>query len=943
MYVDYMFFAVIALVTGVVILLRILSSNMRYQEKGFLQLIIFSICHNIIDIFWGLTYFDKIGMGPLGLQISTSLYFCSNTILAFVWFNYLYRLLHEDKTQKWVIVPAGIPLILVILMVFANISTGALFTIGDTVDSYARGRWYIIERIGTTGYLVVIFIWSAIKLFQAKEKSERKKYSIITAFAVVPLVFDMLQVLFLAVPCTSIAFQIAIIIVYAFISVERSENVLLSASDRQKNNMKSALAQTAMSWYEFNVERDCIYDSKIYIEEERYVKRPDEVAERYSSYYDFLAGRVFPAYKSAYKDTFSLENLKHSFEKGESDLSLRYWMTDSAGEEKFILQNMILTQDHVTKEIIGFAYTRDVTSEERQKREIEEQLEEIKALNAQLEEKQQKLEEMGAEQEAQIEEIKEINVELSNRIALIQSMSKVYFASFFIDFKNGTFEEINNIQSVRETIGSGGDAQEALYKICDNMVSPKTADDFRRFVTLETLDERMRDTDVITCEYIGFVAGWCRLYMIAGDRDVDGSIQTLFIAARTIHEEKAREEKQNQIIEEARIAAERANSAKTDFLFTMSHDIRTPMNAIIGFTDLLEKYQEDPEKRADYLRKIQDSNKVLLSIINNVLEMARIEKGKLELEEAAWSAEQFNDTLYSVFQEMMRQKDIEFTRQIVVQHHYVFCDTIKLREIFINILSNAYKYTDPGGKVTMLLEEIPSDREGYLIYRTTISDTGIGMSEEYIPHIFEEFSRENSMTDNKVEGTGLGMPIVKRLVEFMDGTIEVQSTRGVGTTFIVTLPHRIADRENLVEHAGGAPDQQLFRKKRILLAEDNELNAEIAIEILQEVGFEIEWAEDGHVAVNMVKEADAGYYDLILMDIQMPNMNGYVAARTIRTLSNPDKANIPILALTANAFEEDKKDAMRAGMNGHLGKPINVNELMKALAGILSQSSKERK
>lgn len=935
MYVDFMLFAVIALATGVIILLRILSSNMKHQEKGFLQLIILAVCHNIIDLFWGLTYFDKIGMGPLGLQISTSLYFCSNAVLAFTWFSFIYKMLYRDKPKKWVFVLAGIPLALVILMVIANIPTGALFTIGETVDSYARGKWYIIERIGTTGYLIVIFIWSVIKFFQAKEKSERKKYTIITAFAVVPMMFDLLQVFFVTVPCTSVAFQIAIIIVYAFISVERSENVLLSASDRQKNNMKTALAQTSMSWYEFNVDRDCIYDSKIYIDKNHSVKRPNQAAESYSEYYDFLAGRVFSKDVARYKDTFSLENLKKSFEQGESELSLRYWITDSDGEEIYILQNIILTQDNVTKEIIGFGYTRDITDEDRQKRAIEEQLEEIKALNTELEEKQKKLEELGAEQEAQIEEIQEINGELSNRIALIQSMSKVYFASFYVDVAKDTFEEISNIQSVRSAIGSTGKAQTALYMMCDNLVSPETADNLRRFVNLSTLDERMRDTDVITCEYIGMTMGWSQLYMIAGDRDAVGSIKTLFVASRTIHDEKLREEKQNKIIEEARIAAEKANSAKTAFLFNMSHDIRTPMNAIIGFTELLEKNQDKPEKRADYLRKIQDSNTVLLSIINNVLEMARIEKGTLEIDEIAWSAEQFNDTLYSVFQEMMLQKDIEFTRQIVVEHHYVFCDPIKLREVFINILSNAYKYTNPGGKVNMHLEELPSDREGYALYRTTISDTGIGMSEEFLPHVFEEFARENSLTDNKVEGTGLGMSIVKRLVDFMEGDIEVHSEKGVGTTFIVTIPHKIADKSNLVEHAGVEIDPKLFQDKRILLAEDNELNAEIAIEILKEAGFEIERAEDGQAAVDMLNKAEAGYYDLILMDIQMPNMNGYEATRAIRTLSDTDKASIPILAMTANAFEEDKRDAMRAGMNGHLGKPINVNELMKALAGIL--------
>lgn len=300
-----------------------------------------------------------------------------------------------------------------------------------------------------------------------------------------------------------------------------------------------------------------------------------------------------------------------------------------------------------------------------------------------------------------------------------------------------------------------------------------------------------------------------------------------------------------------------------------------------------------------------------------------------------WSAEQFNDTLYSVFQEMMAEKEIEFTREIAVKNHYVYCDTIKLRKVFLNILSNAYKYTNPGGKVNMRLEEIEYEREGYALYRTTITDTGIGMSEEFLPHIFEEFSREHNTTDNKIEGTGLGMPIVKRLVEVMDGTIEIESKKNVGTTVIVTLPHRIAKKTELNVHSEVEIDPNLFHDKRILLAEDNDLNAEIAMEILKEAGFEIERAADGQICVDMLKNAAAGYYDLVLMDIQMPNMNGYDAARTIRALEDPQKAEIPILAMTANAFEEDKKNAYKAGMNGHIAKPIKIDELMSALAELL--------
>ncbi len=400
-------------------------------------------------------------------------------------------------------------------------------------------------------------------------------------------------------------------------------------------------------------------------------------------------------------------------------------------------------------------------------------------------------------------------------------------------------------------------------------------------------------------------------------------------------EEIRKEMQQKAELEQAKIEAENANEAKTSFLFNMSHDIRTPMNAIMGFRDLLEKHQEDPEKRAYYLHQIEESSTVLLSIINNVLEMARIEKGTIEVDEIAWSAEQFNDTLYSVFKGMMTEKGIDFTRNVDVENHYVLCDPTKLREVFLNILSNAYKYTEPGGKVHMELKELPSNRDGWVSYQTTITDTGLGMSAEFLPHIFEEFSRENTTTIGKIEGTGLGMPIVKRLVDFMDGTIEVYSEQGVGSKFVVTLPHKITDRSSLTDFSGVQIDPNLFKGKRVLLAEDIDVNAEIACAILGEAGFQTEVAHNGSQCVEMIRDAATGYYDLVLMDIQMPIMNGYEATRAIRTLEDSRKGAIPIIAMTANAFEEDKREAFRCGMNGHIAKPININGLMKELARIL--------
>ena len=423
---------------------------------------------------------------------------------------------------------------------------------------------------------------------------------------------------------------------------------------------------------------------------------------------------------------------------------------------------------------------------------------------------------------------------------------------------------------------------------------------------------------------------WHEINVFAGfDENGEAIINILGRDATEAHE-KADTKAQLEI-------ANASNAAKSAFLFNMSHDIRTPMNAIIGFTELLEKHLDDQELARAYIKKIQTSNDFLLSLINNVLEMARIESGKETLDESCWNAYQFNDSLYSLFDSQMKAKGIEFTRTSQVIHPEVICDETKLREVFLNILSNALKYTPAGGKVTMRLTELPSDRPGYAVYQTVIEDTGIGMSEEFLPHLFEEFTRERSSTESRVTGTGLGMPIVKKLVDLMQGTIEVESRIGKGTRFTVTLPHRIAEQErtNRLIEKTYEHESDHFKGKRILLAEDNDLNAEIAITILQEAGFEVEHAADGIICVDMLEKAPSGYYDLILMDIQMPNMDGYKATQTIRNFSDAEKAGITIVAMTANAFEEDKRNAYRSGMNLHIAKPIKVDELMSALMEIL--------
>lgn len=390
-------------------------------------------------------------------------------------------------------------------------------------------------------------------------------------------------------------------------------------------------------------------------------------------------------------------------------------------------------------------------------------------------------------------------------------------------------------------------------------------------------------------------------------------------------------------IERAAKRAEEASEAKTRFLFNMSHDIRTPMNAIIGFSDLLEKHLDDKEKVYDYIKKIQLSGSFLLSLINYVLEMARIESGKATLRTEVGDAQELLGALNAVFEPAVEKKRLKYNCTLDVEHRFIICDVTKVREIVLNIISNSVKYTPEGGSVTVQIKEIPWEKEGWTAYRILVEDTGIGMGAEYLPHIFEEFTRERTSTESKVVGAGLGLPIVKALIDLMGGTIQVESERGKGSKFEVILPFEIASEEEVKDSYVKKEEKPYNRskEKRILLAEDNELNAEIAITILEENGFKVERAEDGCKCVELFSEKPTGYYSTILMDIQMPNMDGYTASRKIRGMEREDAKAIPIIALTANAFDEDRNKAFAAGMNGHIAKPIDVGRMVRTIGALV--------
>ena len=534
-----------------------------------------------------------------------------------------------------------------------------------------------------------------------------------------------------------------------------------------------------------------------------------------------------------------------------------------------------------------------------------------------------------------LQETEEAKNELLLEHEVISAVSRGYFSIYSIDLAADEYEEISNSdRSMHLPTGHWGSAQKKLYELCLSLVAEGYQDAVMRFFDLSTLASRMGESETVELEYFAADGNWHQARFIEKKRDETGKVTTVLYVTRIVSQQKQQEMEQERL-RLAYQAAESANEAKTTFLLNMSHDIRTPMNAILGYSGLMRERLQDPEL-LHYQEMIQRSGNLLLSIINNVLDMARIESGKMELDENYDQVGDIAGNVCSVFEAEAKRKHLTMTHSVDVTHTHIMCDKTKLQELLTNLVSNAVKYTPPGGSVSVAIRELPSEKPGYVCIQTTVADTGIGMSQEFLPHLFDSFSRERNTTAGKVAGSGLGMAIVKSLVELMGGTITVESTLGKGTTFTVTLFHKLADAAYYAhqEHIE-AVSQVDFSGKKILLAEDNDLNAEIAIAILEEMGFAVDRAEDGIVCVDKLERAPEHTYDVVLMDIQMPNMDGYKAAQVIRHLPDSAKANIPIIAMTANAFEEDRKAALENGMNGHIAKPIDVEKVRETLARVL--------
>ncbi|MGM9568099.1 MAG: ATP-binding protein [Clostridia bacterium] len=527
---------------------------------------------------------------------------------------------------------------------------------------------------------------------------------------------------------------------------------------------------------------------------------------------------------------------------------------------------------------------------------------------------------------------------------VLKGMPRIFDRFVLIDLEEGTYRYLLGSKPTQNEVPPSGDRDALENYILGNILEDRDREKVKTFLASETLRRELAgDTHNLNMEYrIRQNEGnWTLLNAVCVERR-DGVPVKALIAHQDVTEIKRTEQERQNILTDAMKTAEKANQAKSTFLFNMSHDIRTPMNAIIGFANLAEKHIEDQEAVMDYIGKIRRSSDALLRIINDVLDLARIESGKSELMLEPVDMEQRLRGIEDMFAESMEKGKLRFIAESDLKNSVVLCDDLRMNQIAINLLSNACKFTPAGGEVLFRVEQPAEAVDGVALYRFIVRDTGVGMSEEFLSHMFEAFERERSSTETGIEGTGLGLSIVKHLVEMMDGTISVKSAPGKGTEFILEIPLKVVSGGAAPELPCNSVMEAYVAGKHLLLVEDNELNREITCSILEDASLTVETAENGSEAIEMLLSAGAGHFDLILMDIQMPVMDGFEATRRIRRLDDEELAKIPIIAMTANAFDEDRKRSAAAGMDGFIAKPINTEEMWSVLGRVFSPRSPEQ-
>ena len=693
-------------------------------------------------------------------------------------------------------------------------------------------------------------------------------------------------------------------------------------TDPEGRTYQSTVAYNSLGTFEVDVTRDEIISIQNLDRDIFYYIKESEITGAFSYHSAKWAKRILSDNKEQYEELVRIENLITMYEMGQKELWTEYMIQDKNGKRLWLRQIMVLSKDETTGDIMGLIILRDVT------------------------------------------ERKKIEIENTRRMDLIMGLTKEYESVYLVDLDADTYEIYRRNDKIvnkyrRIFSPSYTDTIEAFAY---QGVSRQDRDNFLLQTDIHHAVETLHKKGGFTFSFRTGNTGAPQYYQVKAVRIGTGKPIQMLLGFANIEEERQEELRKRRLLETALEQARHADDAKSAFLSNMSHDIRTPMNAIIGFANIASAHIDDPEKVRDSLQKIMASSNHLLQLINNVLDMSRIESGRMVLEESWINLRELIEEVTDLMKPEIMAHRHEYTFQVAdTVPEYVLCDKLRMTQLLLNLLSNAVKYTPRQGRVKLEVSEGAGAPTGYTTLAFVVSDTGIGISREFQKKLFEPFERENNTTVSKVMGSGLGMPICKGIVDSMGGSMTVDSMQGRGTVITVHLAMRCKEcdkqeettsvtallRDN-TENAISIPAKTaVFTHKRtrgahkksgprrLLVVEDNELNREIAKELLEDDGYLVETAEDGETSVVMIARSDKEYYDAILMDIQMPGIDGYEAARSIRRLYDKEHAEIPIIAMTANAFDEDMEKARSAGMDGYIAKPVDPESLKTILGMIL--------
>lgn len=667
-------------------------------------------------------------------------------------------------------------------------------------------------------------------------------------------------------------------------------------------------AASAGVYYNFNLTRDIIpgivhqvFDNHSYNANEL-MGLPENA--RFSDYIAYWGKQLPEKEKEKYFAFFDRKNLLKRFAKGESRLCYTYWTTTVTSKKMLAEQHIVLFEDEENGDILGITYIINLTEKFKEA------------------EYKKKLEKSHGELKKTLEV-----ANLNNEI--ISSISKIYWLIYRMDLLTDMYEEISAGREVHKLTGKSGSITKEFMNVRKRIVAPEYQAVMTAFLDISTLSERLKNTETIAMEYRATNHSWHRGRFIVKKRDASGNVLSVLYLVHVIDEEKRQEMEYEKRLAKTAAEAQRANMAKTDFLRRMSHDIRTPINGIRGILTIAEHQADNPEKQKECRAKIMEASGYLLDLVNHVLDMNKLESGNITLEHVPFDLIELFRESNTIIEMQSEMNAIPFiVNNYGIQHRYLLGSPVHIKQILQNIVGNAMKYNRPGGRVSVSCTEIGSEN-GRAVFKMICEDTGYGMSREFQKHAFEPFAQELSDARTTYMGTGLGLSIAKQLIEMMGGSITLESEQNVGTTFTMILTFDIDDevRKKKVEEISDISLDGI----RILLVEDNDLNMEIAQFMLENHGMEVTTAQNGKEAVEIFEKSEKEHFDLILMDVMMPVMDGLEAARMIRALNRADAAEIPILALTANAFAEDIRQSKEAGMNEHLSKPLKEKEMLEAI------------